>query len=177
VWPGTSGSPSPTAGVVLVGSNCGLRQPTSTPTPPMQQCRITEDQRRRRTMREVSMREVRPEARYGRSFATDTSVLNDPARQNPARAAENRSKIERRRATHSGMRAIPSHKRSRPCGNALASGIDGIRFRGAVAIFGRCMTNRQLREGEASGWKPATLLHTALRRFATPTMFTTRMKL
>ena len=48
------------------------------------------------------------------------------------------------------------------------------------------MTDRQLREGAArcilgvtrvTGGKPATLLHTALRRVATPTMFTTRMKL
>jgi hypothetical protein len=50
---------------------------------------------------------------------------------------------------------------------------------------GARMTDRQLHEGarcilwgaKVTGGKPASLLHTALRRVATPTMFTMRMKL
>ena len=59
---------------------------------------------------------------------------------------------------------------------------DGIRSRRAIAISGRRMTNRQLREGArvsagVTGGKRPPPLHLALRRVATPTMFNTRMKL
>ena len=59
---------------------------------------------------------------------------------------------------------------------------DVIRSRRAVAISGRRMTTASSArvQGVSSGvtgGMPASLLHTALRRVATPTMFTTRMKL
>jgi hypothetical protein len=58
---------------------------------------------------------------------------------------------------------------------------DGIRSRRAVAISGRRMTAGSARvrgvSSGVTGGKPATLLHTALRSVATPTMFTARMKL
>jgi hypothetical protein len=55
---------------------------------------------------------------------------------------------------------------------------DGIKSRRAVAICEVPHDRSPAPRGrEVTGGKPATLLHTALRRLATPMMFTTRMKL